>query len=362
MKIDEFDPLNDEPYQVMDNEGNVLIEGWKQVLPDDELVKALENMMFVRQFDAMAISYQRQGRIYTYPPHFGQEAPAIAGGSVLRENDWVVPSNRELGAWYMRGVTPKELFLFYRGHEDGQYFEHAPRVLPVSVPIADQIPHAAGVGYAMKYRGEDAVVLTYSGDGGTSEGDFHEGLNFAAVWQAPLVLVVQNNHYAISVPIHKQTHSKTLAAKALAYGMPGIRVDGNDYLAMYEVLALATEHARSGGGPVLIEAVTYRRGAHTTSDDPKKYRTAEEEKEWEPRDPITRLRAYLVQKGLWSTDDEEGLLERYKAEIDAQLREAENHPPQSLDDVFGYTFSELTTELERQKSEYQDFLATKEHQ
>ncbi|MFP4618145.1 MAG: thiamine pyrophosphate-dependent enzyme, partial [Spirochaetaceae bacterium] len=268
MDITTHDPLNETPYRIMNNEGEIVDKDWKQSVSDEELAEALKNMLFVRQFDTMAVSYQRQGRMYTYPPHFGQEAPAIAAGSVLRKDDWLVPSNRDLGAWYMKGVTPKELFLYYRGHEIAQRFENAYRVLPVAVPIASQMPHASGVGYGIKFHGEEAVVLTFSGDGGTSEGDFHEALNFAAVWKVPMITIVQNNQYAISVPVHKQSASKTLAAKALSYGMPGIRVDGNDYPAMHEVLSQSVDYARSGKGPVLIEAFTYRRGAHTTSDDP----------------------------------------------------------------------------------------------
>jgi pyruvate dehydrogenase E1 component alpha subunit len=300
--------------------------------------------------------------MYTYPPHIGQEAPAIAAGSVLRKDDWLVPSNRDLGAWYLKGVTPKELFMYYRGHEVAQRFEEAHRILPVAVPIASQMPHAAGVGYGIKFRGEDAVVLTFSGDGGTSEGDFHEALNFAAVWKVPLITIVQNNQYAISVPVHKQTASKTLAAKALSYGMPGIRVDGNDYPAMYEVLSQSVDYARSGKGPVLIEAFTYRRGAHTTSDDPKKYRTEEEDKKWEPKDPVDRLRKYLVKQKKWNQDEEEELLGQYKKEIDAQFREAENYPQHSLDDVFAHMYAELTPELEQQKREYREYLDAKERE
>lgn len=362
MEITAYDPLNQTPYQVMDNDGNLIDTEWKQTVPDGELADALKNMLFVRQFDSMALSYQRQGRMYTYPPHLGQEAPAIAAGAVLREDDWLVPSNRDLGAWYMKGASTKELFLFYRGHEMSQRFQQANRLLPVAVPIADQILHAAGIGYAVQFHGEKSVVLTFSGDGGTSEGDFHEGLNFAAVWKAPLITVVQNNQYAISTPVHKQTVSKTIAAKALAYGMPGIRVDGNDYCAMHEVLTQAVEYSREGNGPVLIEAFTYRRGAHTTSDDPKKYRTAEEEKRWDSRDPVKRLRAFLVRKEAWEPEAEKDLEESYKKEIDAQFREAENYPQHSLDDVFASMYSQLPPELEQQKEEYRDYLREKERQ
>ncbi len=360
MDIATYDPFDATPYQVIDTEGRLVDEKWQLTLSDEELIKALQNMLFVRQFDTMAISYQRQGRMYTYPPHLGQEAPAIAAGTVLEQNDWLVPSNRDLGAWLMKGASPKEMFLFYRGHEVSQRFEKAHRLLPVAVPIADQIVHAAGVGYGIKFRDEKSVVLTFSGDGGTSEGDFHEGLNFAALWKVPLITIVQNNQYAISVPVHKQSASKTIAAKAVAYGMPGIRVDGNDYLAMHEVLSQSVEYARSGMGPVFIEAFTYRRGAHTTSDDPKKYRTSEEEEHWDKKDPINRLRAYLIEQKLWKPEEEDALIEEYRQKIDAEFQEAENYPQHTLDEVFAYMYSELPPELEQQKQEYQEYLDQKE--
>lgn len=356
MDIAAYDPLNETPYQIIDSQGKVILDDWEQSLSDTELIEAFKNMLFVRQFDTMAISYQRQGRMYTYPPNIGQEALSVASGSVLQKNDWMVPSVREMGAWYMKGVSLKELFLYYRGHEIAQRFEQANRIMPITVPIASQMPHAAGVGYGIKFHGEKAVVLTFIGDGGTSEGDFHEALNFAAVWKVPMITVIQNNHYAISLPVHKQTISKTLAAKALAYGMPGIRVDGNDYVAMHEVLSGSIDYARQGNGPVLIEALTYRRGAHTTSDDPKKYRTQEEEQEWEPKDPVNRLRSFLVHKNIWNPEEESELLEGYRKEIDAQFLEAEQYPPHSLDDVFAYMYSELPPELEAQKQEYRDYL------
>ncbi len=361
MLLDEFDPLSDDMVSVLDNDGRVTRKGWKQPVSDEEAVEALKQMLLARQADTMSVSYQRQGRMFTYPPNLGQEAIQVAAGMLLRENDWLVSAFRELGMWLAKGVTLKELFLYWRGHEDASRFENAPNALPLSVPVASQIPHGTGLGFAVKKRGTDQVVCACVGDGGTSEGDFHEGLNFAGVWQVPVVFLVQNNQFAISVPSHSQTASRNIAAKGRAYGMPGIQVDGNDFFASYEVMKEAFDHARAGKGPVLVEAVTYRKGAHTTSDDPSRYRTKEEETEWETRDPINRLRSYLEAKNAWS-ENEKQLLHEYRKEIDRQFLEAENYGPYELEDVFRWHYEEMPEELRRQKVAYERFLNWKEAQ
>ena len=361
MLLDDFDPLSDDMVTVLDNEGGVTQKGWKPPVSDEEAVEALKQMLLARQVDTMSVSYQRQGRMFTYPPNLGQEAIQVATGMLLREDDWLVPAFRELGMWLAKGVSIKELFLYWRGHEDASRFENAPNTLPISVPVASQITHGPGLGFAVKRRGTDQVVCACVGDGGTSEGDFHEGLNFAGVWKVPVVFLVQNNQFAISVPSHSQTASRNIAVKGLAYGMPGIQVDGNDFFASYQVMKEAFDHARAGKGPVLVEAVTYRKGAHTTSDDPSRYRTKEEETEWENRDPINRLRAYLEKKKLWS-ENEKQLLRDYRKEIDRQFVEAENYAAYNLDDVFQWHFEEMPEELRRQKVAYERFLNWKEAQ
>ena len=361
MLLEEFNPLHDEMVSVIDNDGTVSRDGWKQQVSDEEAVDALKQMLFARQADVMTVSYQRQGRMYTYPPNLGQEAIQVAVGMLLRRDDWLVPAFRELGTWLAKGVTLKELFLFWRGHEDASRFENAPNTLPVAVPVSSQMPHAPGIGFALKRQGSDAVVCAFVGDGGTSEGDFHEGLNFAGVWQVPVVFVVQNNQFAISVPSHSQTASRNIAVKAHAYGMPGIQVDGNDFFASYDVMKEAFDYARAGKGPVLVEAVTYRKGAHTTSDDPSRYRSKEEETEWEKRDPINRLRAYLEAKKAWSVNEKQ-LLKEYRKEIDRQFVEAENYEPYRLEDVFQWHYEEMPEELRRQKVAYERFLNWKEAQ
>jgi pyruvate dehydrogenase E1 component alpha subunit len=219
-----------------------------------------------------------------------------------------------------------------------------------------------GLGYAIKYRKEDSVVFAFVGDGGTSQGDFHEALNFAAVWKVPVIFIIQNNQYAISVPVKKQTASKNLAIKAVAYGMPGIKVDGNDFFALYKTIEESLRHVKAGKGPVLVEALTYRRGAHTTSDDPTLYRTDTEEKEWEAKDPIKRLRGYLAARGAWKEKDEEPLLEQYKKEVEKEFAVSEKHPDYPVDDVFQYQFNDMPEDLRQQQAAYEKFLQWQEAQ
>lgn len=354
--LDKYKPIDDKMYQVMDKDGKVIIKNWKTGLSEDDLVQAYKDLLFERTADQMAISYQRQGRMFTYPPNLGQEAIHIASGKVIKAEDWLVPAFRELGAWLAKGVSLWEIFLYFKGHEDGSKFLNAARMLPVSVPIASQLLHAVGLAYAMKYKGEEAAVFGYVGDGGTSEGDFHEALNFAAVWDVPVVFVVQNNQFAISVPLKMQTRSKNLALKGLAYDVDSVLVDGNDFLAMHDVLAFAREHVLKKKRPFLIEARTYRRGAHTTSDDPTKYRSKEEEEHWAELDPAARLQSYLVSKKLWDPKDEEALIAGYKKFIDSEFDKAEAYPDYKLEDVFGFMYQEMPAELKRQMNNYQNFM------
>ncbi|HHV85557.1 MAG TPA: pyruvate dehydrogenase (acetyl-transferring) E1 component subunit alpha [Petrimonas sp.] len=358
MIFEEFNPSEDKMLKIIDNDGRVVRPDLFPEISDDTIVKAYKAMLFERVADEMAVSFQRQGRMFTYPPNKGQEAIHIAAGNVIRENDWLVPAFREVGLMLAKGVTMKEIFLYYNGNEQGSNFKNAPRVLPINVPIGTQLPHAVGIGYSIKYRKKEDVVFTYIGDGGTSEGDFSEALNFAGVWQVPVIFTIQNNQYAISVPVSTQTNSVNLAVKSVAFGIPGIKVDGNDFFAMYLVYQKASEHARTGKGPVLIEALTYRCGAHTTSDDPSRYRTKEEETEWELSDPLFRLKKFMEHKGIWK-ENEEKLREKYKKEVEKQFLDAENFTPYSLEDVFDYMYVEMPDDLKKQKEEYQQFLAWK---
>ena len=286
-----------EHLSVLDSDGN-LDEALDPALTADELRRLYRAMVLGRRLDERMVRLQRQGRIGTFAPIKGQEAAQMGSVFALRPTDWMVPSFRETAAMIWRGWSIEKMLLLYSGHLEGGQPGPEQRDLPVCIPVATQLPHAVGLAYAIQYRGDDAVVMAYCGDGATSEGDFHEAMNFAGVWSVPIVFVVQNNQWAISVPLKKQTHSATIAQKALAYGFPGIQVDGNDVLATYVASRDAVERARAGDGPTLIECVTYRLGVHTTADDPTKYRSQEEVAAWERKDPLTRFTAYLEKRNI----------------------------------------------------------------
>ncbi len=360
--FEKYNPLKNKVLNVMDDNGKIAVPGLKPDLSDEAVLEAYKFMLFARTADLMAVSYQRQGRMYTYPPNLGQEAIATAVGRIMRKQDWLVPAFREMAAWLSKGAKLSDIFLYWGGHEDGSRFSDAPNFLPSAVPIASQLVHAVGIGYSIKYKKEDSVVFAFVGDGGTSQGDFHEALNFAGVWQVPVVFIIQNNQFAISVPVQKQTASENLAIKACAYGIPGIKVDGNDFFAMYRAAQEAIAHAKAGKGPVLIEALTYRKGAHTTSDDPTLYRTKKEEEEWEQKDPVKRLRAYLTSNGSWKEDDDEPLLESYKKEVEKEFAVYENYPAYKLEDVFKYHYKDMPEDLRQQQASYEKFLKWQEAQ
>lgn len=355
----EYTPLKNKMFQVMDDNGKIINPAWMPEIEPEKLVRIYKDMLFARTADLQIVSYQRQGRIYTYPPNYGQEAIAAAAGALIKDHDWMVPAFRELGTMLAKGVTLKEMFLYFMGNEEGSNFKNANFTLPISVPIASQLVHAAGIGYAINYNKEKKVVYAFVGDGGTSEGDFHEAVNFAGVWKVPVIFIIQNNQYGISTPTRMQTASENLAVKAVAYGVKGIQVDGNDIFAMYKVIEESAKLCLNGDGPVLIEAVTYRKGAHTTSDDPTKYRTKEEEDAWEEKDPLKRLRLYLIENGLWSDKEESKIIPQYKEEIDRQFIEAENHPPYPKEDVFRHLYSEMPDDLKEQENQYDRFLQWK---
>ncbi|MBN2745621.1 MAG: pyruvate dehydrogenase (acetyl-transferring) E1 component subunit alpha [Bacteroidales bacterium] len=357
--FEEYNPLDNKIFRIIDNSGKVKNKKHFPEIDSKEVVEAYKKMLFARTADLLTVNYQRQGRIFTYPPNYGQEAIHAGVASVIRHEDWLVPAFREVGVMLAKGVTLKEIFLYYMGNEDASRFQNANNVLPVSVPIASQLIHAVGIGYEIKLNKKKEVVYTFVGDGGTSEGDFHEALNFAGVWGVPVVFIIQNNQYGISTPTSIQTASINLAVKSVAYGIKGIKVDGNDFFAMHAAVKQAHEYALEEGKPVLIEALTYRKGPHTTSDDPTKYRTAEEEKEWDKTDPLKRLKMWLEDQKLvdW---DEESLIEDYKKEADRQFVEAENYHPYPVEDVFKYQYVEMPEDLKEQQRNYEKFLKWQE--
>jgi len=328
-------------------------------IPDDLLLRLFRTMLLARKFDERLLNLQRQGRIGTFPPISGQEASQLGAAAVLRPADWFVPAFRETAAEIWRGRSLDSVILYNNGFNEGVDIPKGSNDLPISVPVGSQIIHAVGLGWAARYRQTDNVAMAFFGDGATSEGDFHEGLNFAGVFQAPAIFVCQNNHWAISLPRSKQTRSKTLAQKALAYGMPGIQVDGNDILAVYAAAREAVDRARSGGGPTLIECVTYRMAVHTTADDPKRYRTEEEVEQWKKRDPITRFQNYLMDKGVISEDKIAGLGAEVVEEIQSAIDRAEEQMKTLGDpiDMFEHTYAQIPPFLKEQKEAFARELA-----
>jgi len=342
--------------QILDEKGKV-DQKLEPKISNKDLLALYRWICLAREVDQRMINLQRQGRIGTLGPSTGQEAAHCVPAFLMKENDWLVGAFREAGARLMRGESIAQALLFYNGFEEGNKKPQAMRTLPISIIVGSQTLHAVGIGYAMKYRGEkDSVVVTFLGDGGTSEGDFHEALNFAGVWQVPVVFIVQNNQWAISMPRAKQTHSKTIAQKAIAYDIPGIQVDGNDPLAMFVATREALERARKGGGPTLIEAVTYRLMMHTTADDPKKYRSDEEVEDWKKKDPLPRFRKYLEDKGIWDARKQKALDAEIKAEIDAAVKEFEAIKDLKPDACFDHVFGTKHDEIEEQRQEFLKYI------
>ncbi|GAA3373381.1 pyruvate dehydrogenase (acetyl-transferring) E1 component subunit alpha [Streptomyces sannanensis] len=304
-----------------------------------------------RRYNAQATALTKQGRLAVYPSTTGQEACEVAAALVLEERDWLFPSYRDTLAAVARGLDPVQALTLLRGDWHTGYDPHEHRIAPLCTPLATQLPHAVGLAHAARLKGDDVVALAMVGDGGTSEGDFHEALNFAAVWQAPVVFLVQNNGFAISVPLAKQTAAPSLAHKAVGYGMPGRLVDGNDVAAMHEVLTEAVARARRGGGPTLVEAVTYRIDAHTNADDATRYRGEAEVETWRAHDPIVLLERELTERGIL---DEDGIRAAAEAaeSMAAALRERMNADP-VLDpmDLFTHVYAEQTSQLREQAAQ-----------
>jgi len=336
---------------ILDSDGNLDAALEPDIRPA-ELKRIYRAMLLGRRLDERMVRLQRQGRIGTFAPIKGQEASQLGSVATLRPGDWMVPSFRETAAMIWRGWPIEKLLMFFAGYVEGGQPGADQNDLPITIPVATQLPHAVGLAYAAQYRGDDVVVMVYFGDGATSEGDFHEALNFAGVWHVPIVFLCQNNQWAISVPLKKQTHSRTIAQKALAYGFPGIQVDGNDVLAVHAASTEAVERAREGDGPTLIECVTYRLGVHTTADDPTKYRSNEEVAEWERKDPLTRFSKYLEKKNL--LDD--GLEAAVDAEIAEAVKRFESTPPADLLAIFDHVYAEPPPHLEAQREELRERL------
>ncbi|MFD1514631.1 pyruvate dehydrogenase (acetyl-transferring) E1 component subunit alpha [Halomarina rubra] len=308
----------------------------------------LRDMVRARRFDERALALQRRGWMSGYPPFEGQEASQVGAAHAMRDGDWLVPTYRSNAMQLAHGVPMSDILAFRRGHAE-YASDHDLNVLPQAVPIASQIPHAAGLGMARNYREEESATLCYFGDGATSEGDFHEGVNFAGVFDAPVVFFCENNHWAISTPRNKQTASESIAVKAEAYGIEGVQVDGMDPLAVRKVVSAALDVARDGT-PVLVESLTYRKGPHTTSDDPSQYRDDDSDlPEWRTGDPIERYVEYLADAGLVTDEELDDLREQATEEVGDAVDHVEETETSDPDDVFDHVYEELPPELERQR-------------
>lgn len=317
----------------------------------DALVELYKQMVRTRTFDLKVVALQRTGKMGTYAPNLGQEAIGVAMGHAMKSEDVLLPTYREVGAQLMRGVAMKEIMLYWGGDERGSAFENQAQDFPIAVPIASQVPHAAGVAYAMKLRKEPRVAVVNIGDGASSKGDFYEGLNVAGAWHLPVVFIVTNNHWAISVPRSTQTAAETLAQKGIAAGVPGKQVDGNDVIALRNCIGKAIEQARQGGGPSIIEPLTYRMGDHTTADDASRYRSNEELEEYRRFDPISRMRKYLESANMWSQQKEDELNQACSAEVEASVQAYLDTPPQPPESMFDDLYAELPKAYQAQRDE-----------
>jgi pyruvate dehydrogenase E1 component alpha subunit len=341
-----------EPIQLVAPDGTPTAESrYRRDLPPETLAWLYESMVVTRDLDGEFVNLQRQGELALFASCRGQEAAQIGAAACLRKTDWLFPQYRELGAFLLRGITPAQIGAVWRGAWHGGLGFTDKCVAPIAIPIGTQGLHAVGAAMAAQRLGEDSVTLVYLGDGATSEGDAHEALNFAAVYGAPCVFFVTNNQWAISVPVSRQLAAPSIAHRAIGYGMPGVRVDGNDVLASFAVTAEAAQRARDGGGPTLIEAVTYRMGPHTTSDDPTRYRSPQEVEEWAARDPISRYRAYLESIGAWTERLEERVRARSKR-LRAELREAVvGAGDVDVAEMFDTVYRDITPDLAAQRDQ-----------
>jgi len=331
-----------------------------QKVPDDQLRQFYELMVLTRTFDSQAVNLQRQGRIGFYVPCEGEEAALVGSALALRPEDWLFPDYRSSGTMITRGMKFETILAQLMANSEdpskgrsmpSHWGSRALKIVPPSSPLCTQLPHAVGVALGAKIRGEKICTIAYFGDGGTSSNDFHSGLNFAAVFKTPTVFFCRNNGYAISVPLTQQTATPSLAVKAAAYNIEGVSVDGNDVLAVYAATSAALDKARKGGGPTLIEAVTYRLGAHSTSDDPTRYRDSAEVELMRLKDPISRYQAFLKERGLWDETYESGIRQESLAMVKAAISNAEKVAQPDVRSIFEDVYAETTPELRAEADE-----------
>lgn len=349
--------------QILNTEGEIVNGQNPPDIGEDDLLRLYRTMLLNRRIDERMIKLQRQGRIGFYIGSIGEEASIIGSAFALEDSDWIVPCYREAGAALLRGYPLYDFFCQLYGNADDKikgrqmpnhYGIRELHFLSISSPVGTQISQAAGIGMAAKIRGSKDVVLVYFGDGATSEGDFHVGCNFAGVYQAPVVFFCRNNQWAISVPLEKQTAAETIAVKAKGYGIADIRVDGNDIFGVYDATRQAVDRARKGEGPTLIEALTYRQGAHSTSDDPRAYRKDSEVEKWKEADPLVRFKAYLLKQEVWSEAEDEKLEEQIKDQIQTTLKKVEKVGPPDTRTMFEDVYDTPPWHLKEQMRELED--------
>ncbi|MET3698154.1 pyruvate dehydrogenase E1 component alpha subunit [Bacillus oleivorans] len=342
-------------FQILNENGEVVNEAAMPDLSDEQLQELMKRMVWTRILDQRSISLNRQGRLGFYAPTAGQEASQIASQFALEKDDWILPGYRDVPQIVWHGLPLYQAFLFSRGHFQGNQAPEGVNVLSPQIIIGAQYIQTAGVALGLKKRGKKAVAITYTGDGGTSQGDFYEGINFAGAYKAPAIFVIQNNQFAISTPRELQTAAETLAQKAVAAGIPGIQVDGMDPLAVYAAVKDARERAINGEGPTLIETLCYRYGPHTMAgDDPTRYRTADLDNEWEKKDPLVRFRKFLENKGLWNEELENEVIEQAKEEIKEAIKKADDAPKQKVTDLISIMYEELPYNLKEQNEIYKE--------
>ncbi|MCM3707471.1 MULTISPECIES: pyruvate dehydrogenase (acetyl-transferring) E1 component subunit alpha [Cytobacillus] len=341
--------------QILNEEGKVVNDSAMPDLSDEQLQELMRRMVYTRILDQRSISLNRQGRLGFYAPTAGQEASQLASHFALEKEDFILPGYRDVPQIIWHGLPLYQAFLWSRGHFEGGNMPEGVNVISPQIIIGAQYIQTAGVALGMKKRGEKKVAITYTGDGGASQGDFYEGINFAGAFKAPAIFIVQNNRFAISTPVEKQSAAKTIAQKAVAAGIPGIQVDGMDPLAVYTAVREARERAINGEGPTLIETLTYRYGPHTMAgDDPTRYRTSDLDNEWEKKDPLVRFRKFLEDKGIWNEDMENEVIEQAKEDIKEAIKKADDTPKQKVTDLMNIMYEEMPYNLKEQYEIYKE--------
>jgi pyruvate dehydrogenase E1 component alpha subunit len=341
------------PLRVLSPEGEVVNPAYLPELSDDQLKEIMYRMVFTRTWDERAVNLGRQGRLGFYAPVSGQEATMVGSEYALTKDDFVCPGYRDMPQLVWHGLPLYQAFLYSRGHQHGGQIPEGVNVLMPQIIIGAQILHATGIAMGYKLKNEKKVAITYTGDGGSSEGDFYEGMNFAGSFKLPVIYFVQNNGYAITTPFAKQTAAQSIAHKALAAGIRGVQVDGMDVLAVIAAVREAAEIGRSGGGATLIEGLTYRFRPHSMADDTTKYRTKEEEAEWNEKDPLVRFGKYLAKKGLWSDEDFARVKEEAKAAVNEHIKKAEQTEKMTVVGLIDSMFENTPQHLEEQKADFQ---------